>query len=58
MPKFVYVFSEKDKEKLLADGYELIKDDAGNGIFIFVSQPNFRYVLGDTSFVESDTLTF
>ena len=33
---FIYVFSEQDRNKLLEEGYELLKDDDVGNTYVFV----------------------
>lgn len=58
MKKFIYVFSNEDKEKLSNYGYLLLKEDKENGIFVFVNEKNLEFALCNDAFVLSDTLTF
>lgn len=46
---FIYVMSEEDKQKMIALGYELVRDDAWNGVFIFAAKDK-------ASFADSDEL--
>jgi hypothetical protein len=57
MEKFLYVFSEEDKDALLSMGYTLLKSD-GKGIYVFANQANQTFALTNVQFVRSDTLTF
>lgn len=57
MEKFLYVFSEEDRDALLSMGYTLLKSD-GKGIYVFVNQANQTFALTNVQFVRSDTLTF
>ena len=53
MNKFIYVFSEKDMKSMKKMGYELIKEDTNNSIWVFENKDpeqlefsfNFSYVL-------------
>lgn len=57
--KFVYVFSEDDKQKLIDAGFQLLKADTKNEIYTFKANDNLNFALNDvTEFVESDKLTF
>lgn len=62
MRNFIYVYSLDAKQKLLAAGFKLIKEDIRNSLFVFDarSQPqdalNFSRL--DISYILSDTLTF
>lgn len=57
MKKFVYVFSEKDRDMLLERGIKLVQSDEEKKFYIFVNEPAVNFALGNTSFVLSDTLT-
>lgn len=62
MEKFLYVFSESARDKLLSANYTLLKSDEQNEIFVFVNKADISFaltdVLADTSFIRSNTLTF
>ena len=59
MSKFIYVFSESDRNKLLSLGYRLLKEKAGD-YFIFDNDRSLTFPgeldIGTCFF--SDTLTF
>ena len=55
--RFVYVFSQEDKEKLLSQGLELIKSDEAQHVYVFVGNDNLNFS-DDIAFVFSNTLTF
>ena len=57
MPKFIYVFSRKDKEKLESLGYRLVTKDGKRGFFIFENTPDLKFDVGDVSYVLSDSIT-
>ncbi len=54
---FVYVFEKEDRDKMLANGYKLLKSDEPNNIFIFENSGTKFEQLGVT-FILSNTLTF
>lgn len=56
--KFIYVFTEKERDALLNAGFILLKDDPANSIFVFVFDGRLRFALDDISYIETDTLTF
>lgn len=58
MPKFIYVFSEQEKDKLLAMKYEMIKRDKEKHIYVFLNKERLDFALGDIKYALSDTLTF
>lgn len=58
MPKFIYIFSEQDKNKLLATKYEMIKCDKDKHIYVFLNKERLDFASGDIKYALSDTLTF
>lgn len=59
--KFIYVFSEADRDIMIDFGYELVCEVPGNGIYVFLSdhagRRNFSAV-PDVTCCFSNTLTF
>ena len=55
---FVYVFDEDTKDKMIALGYELLKESENGKEFVFCIDNSFTYSLSDTKYVVSDVLTF
>ena len=56
--KFIYVFKKEDRDRLLSDGYVLLKEDDSNSIYVFEIGDKLVFELTDMDFVYSDTLTF
>ena len=56
--KFIYVFSAEDKNKLLSLGYNLLKYDESQNIYVFNNTGEFRFSSNDMDFVFTSTLTF
>lgn len=57
--RFIYVMNSKDKDKLEALGYNLLKADTNNSVFVFENKMNLSFELDeDIQYVLSDTLTF
>ncbi len=62
--RFVYVMSKTDKDKMIAMGYALIKEDKNNHIWVFENRDVTSFASEDeitkagVSFVLSDMLTF
>lgn len=56
--KFIYVFSFDSRDKLANAGFDLIKSDEKNSIFVFANQPDEFDVLDAVSFIASNKLTF
>lgn len=61
---FIYVMSVKDKDKMLSLGYDLIKEDARNSMWVFQNKDTATFACEDEisgagiKFVLSSTLTF
>lgn len=58
MPKFIYVFSELEKDRLLAMKYEMVKCDKDQHIYVFLNKARIDFAVGDIKYALSDTLTF
>lgn len=58
MGKFIYVFSEEDRDKLIQNSYQLLKSDEKNGIYIFSNDGSFKFSKFDLSYIMSDVMTF
>lgn len=56
--KFIYVFDESAKSKLLGAGFVLLKEDVDNSIYVFHFDGNLTFANEDVSYVLSDTLSF
>lgn len=57
--KFIYVFSEEAKRKMLKCGFKLINDDGKYGRYIFENDPKLlKFSKPDVSMIKSDKLTF
>ena len=54
---FVYIFTEEDRDKMLENGYRLIKSDNQNNILIFENS-DVRYEQLGVTFILSNTLTY
>lgn len=54
--KFLYVFDEETRDKLLAKNYRLM--NSKNGIYVFENKINVCFAMNDIRCVYSDTLTF
>lgn len=55
--KFIYVFSSGDRDKLLSQGFNLLKSDETQNVYVFVGNDDLKFS-DDIAFVFSDTLTF
>lgn len=59
MKKFIYVFKSEDRDKLLASGYKLLKEDANKSIFVFVNKSEqLHFSLNDVKCNFSNILRF
>lgn len=56
--KFIYVFSEADRDYLLARGYHLMKQHASAPIWVFLNDKECFEESKLSSHVLSNTLTF
>lgn len=56
--KFIYVFTEKERDILLNAGFILLKEDPANSMFIFAYDGRMTFTLDNISYIETDTLTF
>lgn len=57
MDKFIYVFSEADRDKLLECGFILLKKDPINHTYVFVSNDSLLFS-EEIRAVRSNVLTF
>lgn len=61
---FIYVMSEQDKDKMIALGYTLMKEDIRNFIWVFQNKDSEKFAINDEMskagihFIPSNTLTF
>lgn len=55
---FIYVMDVESKDKLLKLGYELLKDDEKNTIWVFSNKDNQQFDSFNIPCVVSDVLTF
>lgn len=58
MEKFIYVFCEEDRDALLSLGYQLLKSDNDQDMFVFVNQPEQKFSKLRLPFLNTDKLTF
>lgn len=58
MQNFVYVFTEKDRDALIARHYNLLKSDETQHIYIFENQKGLCFDLHGVHAVFSDVFTF
>lgn len=58
MNKFIYVFSQSDRDKLLSAGYVLLTEDLSAGVYVFINDGHRNFSSEDVRFTLSDILTF
>lgn len=58
MEHFLYVFSEQERNALLAMDYILIKSDEMKHIYVFENRAELHFDLNEINAIPSDTLTF
>lgn len=58
MEKFVYVFSEEARDKLLARGYKLVYSDEPNDTYAFENETDLSFSLSGISAIKTNTLLF
>jgi hypothetical protein len=58
MPKFIYVFSEEEKDKMLELNYEIIKCDKDKHVYVFLNTEHLNFAIEEIKFALSDVLTF
>ena len=57
--KFIYIFDNSDKERLVKSGYKLLKEDNINSIYVFESNTELSFTeQGVEKYVFSNVLTF
>ncbi len=57
--RFIYVIDEKTKKKFLRAGFQLLKEDDKNSIWIFANkEPNCFSAESDGTYVFSDVMSF
>lgn len=58
MGKFLYVFTQQDRDKLLHRNYALLKSDEIKKLYVFENIDELHFDLTDIDAVQSDILTF
>ena len=58
MNKFIYVFSQSDRYKMLFKGFLLLKSDPNNNMYVFLNGGDLALDDLDISYILSDKLTF
>lgn len=58
MYKFIYVFTKETSDALIAQGFNLVKSDEKNNVYVFENNPTLKFAFSKKDFVFSNTLTF
>jgi hypothetical protein len=58
MDAFIYVFNKDASELLTKEGYELVKADDRNSVYIFRNKAEMSFALSNISYLTSNTLSF
>ena len=56
--RFIYVFSQDDRDLLSSLGFVLLKSDDEASIYVFINDERRNFEAYDMRFALSDTLTF
>lgn len=56
--KFIYVFDEKSRDLLLAQGFTPMKFDEQNNIFAFYNEETANFTFSEVIHLLTDTITF
>lgn len=61
MKKFIYVFDIEDKNALVNNGFELVKEDLGKSLFVFRNKKQANFGIAESisgDYILTDSLTF
>lgn len=58
MDKFIYVFTKETSDALILQGFNLVKSDEKNKVYVFENNPTLKLTFSKKDFVFSNTLTF
>lgn len=58
MYKFIYVFTKETSDELVTQGFNLVKSDEKNKVYVFENNPKKQLTFSKKDFVFSNTLTF
>lgn len=58
MYKFIYVFTKETSDALISQGFNLVKSDEKNKVYVFENNPTLKLMFSKKDFVLSNTLTF
>jgi hypothetical protein len=57
MGKFIYIFSEEDRDRMINLGYQLLCEQPSRGIYVFLFDQRLNFADGVKA-VFTDTLSF
>lgn len=55
---FIYVFTQKDRDAMLALGYRMLKENGDGTVFVFLPKENMTFEREDIPHVCANVLTF
>ena len=58
MYKFIYVFTKETSDELVTQGFNLVKSDEKNKVYVFENNPKKQFTFSKKDFAFSNTLTF
>lgn len=58
MSRFIYCFSEETRDKLSCLGFNILKEDKKNSIYVFENNQTLKFELAGEDCMLSNTLTF
>lgn len=58
MYKFIYVFNKETADTLVTQGFNLVKNNEKNNVYVFENNPKLKLTFSKKDFVFSNTLTF
>jgi hypothetical protein len=58
MERFLYVFDENARDELITAGFQILKSDKQNNVYVFANRMDMAFELSNVTFVRSNTLTF
>lgn len=56
--KYIYVFDDTTKQKLIDAGFDLVVSNTEKSIFVFRNKRQLSFALKNISYVPSNVLTF
>ena len=56
--KFIYAFDKETKDRLISQGYHLLKENEEENTYIFANNMELQFSVDNKKIVFSNTLTF